>query len=269
MTTDNDNAPEVQMGMVHGARLFSPEVDPDDTPEAPETAAPAEEKSGPNPDVVALQKQVETLTKQLADQNNNMMMLMAQPPAATPASAQPTPEPLPELPDVLDDPAKYAETLEKRIRVGIANEQKTSQASADATRETQQRYNALWQNFQSKYPEYADQQSRVQYAANEVAQDMQNLGVDLDTYMFRNRDRFMADVAGKMVEIFGEADPKPSNKGDKQFTNTRQRPEDPDEGRTQGIFQSQPPAARTPAADQPEKHPFEDIRKFQLDHGFY
>lgn len=125
------------------------------------------------------------------------------------------------LPDAYSHPEEHATELNKRINAAInANVDYATQKQARAAKaanDQASRADNLWDSFQQTYPDLAKQRSVVRVAAVEVAEDAKKRGVDLDSYMYKTTDLFMADVAAKIKADFGrlyepadDADPEPA-----------------------------------------------------------
>ncbi len=251
--TDPTTNPE-PTGLMHGAVFFGEEAD-----EADKKAEAASEATTATPDVAKLQGQVEALSKQLEQMQQDKMTLMMQ---AGQPSVQQVPVPALEAPKPLTDPLQdseafaneLADKIEKRVeaRMNAA----TTQASAQQSATT--KYNDLWTSFKSQHKEHAADFRQVQYAANLAAGDLTKRGIDVERYMFTYQDQFMQDVIAKMDEIFG----KPGTKVNEA------PPKDPEAIRTGGMFGGIDSGGKPEAPMEPD-NAFSDIRKWQEETGFH
>lgn len=133
--------------------------------------------------------------------------LMAQPTQQSTVSVQkPQEMTYDNMPDPVEKPKEYAKELEKRLVAKMALDRDYESQQQQGTQQRQQRIAGLWTGFSTKYPELSKDQSRVEFAATKVAEEMKAKGIDLDKYMFTTQDTFFNDLKAKMEDIFGEKD---------------------------------------------------------------
>lgn len=263
------------------------------TPATPEEAPPAKdifahfaaesgeaEAKDPNEALVArldaMEKTNKGLQEQLAGSQRHLMSLMSTPvrPAATAEPKPPAPVQVSVegLPDPITAPEAYAKALNERIsgaittgiegRIEYAEASRQHKASSQAGH--QERADALWEEFRETYPDLAEDETLVEVAVRRVSQRAQRRGVDLDTYMFRTSENFMADVAAetrKVQEKYKKADKPEPKPGEGQGAQD-------DPGRTGGIFGGVP-ASGGPAAPDAEGDMVKELQDVQRKTGFY
>jgi hypothetical protein len=186
------------------------------------------------------------------------LALMSAPVVQAQPQMLPTEPDMKNLPDPTEQPQQYATEVAKRTAVAIQNAQKNSQVVTDTQQSAQQKLNALWTDFNAEYSEYAKNPNLVKFAAQEVASQAAQRGMDVNRYMFANSKGFMADVA-KYIE--------------KNFAPQKTEEEDDDEAddvRTVGMFGGAEGKGRV--TQQQEEGPgdaFADIRDFQRRTGWH
>ncbi len=235
-------------GLLDGAVFFGAEADAVDKTPDPDTPVVS-------PDVAKMQGQVDELSKQLAALRETNMTLMMQPDKPT-LPVMPTAPKVEALPDLIEDPEGYAKVLERQITSRIEARMTAANAKATVEQQATSKYNALWDDFKSTHKEYADDFRKVQYASNQVAAGLARQGLDVEKYMFTNRQRFMEEVTREMDSIFG----KPGAK-------LLPDPE-ADASRTDGMFGGGDSVVKPDVSMEPD-NAFSDIRKWQEETGFH
>lgn len=162
------------------------------------------EKAHKEPTVAELQAQIAALTERIN----------APPPVQPgdfPTVTLPTPPgevDLKGLPDPMEDKDGYAKALNDRIQANIIARQEYEAAMAEA--EEQQyaivngRVDGLWQDFQRSNPELAKFPNRIRHMAQDVVEAASQRGINVQEYMFKQPQRFFADVVNAYKAEYGE-----------------------------------------------------------------
>ncbi len=233
-------------GLLDGAVFFGAEAD--------DTEKKTEDTDTVSPDVAKMQGRMDELSKQLDALRETNMTLMMQPDKA-PAMVMPTAPKVEALPDLMEDPDGYAKALERQITARIEARMTMANAKATAEQSATTKYNDLWDDFKGTHKEYSEDFKRVQYAANQVAENIKKQGLDVEKYMFTNRKRFMEDVTKEMDSIFG----KPG---------AAMLPASDDAARTGGMFGGGDSVPKPDVEMEPD-NAFSDIREWQEKTGFH
>lgn len=109
---------------------------------------------------------------------------------------------LDDLPDPIREPDKFKKEL-------AARQQKFTQDAVVATAQTigqkqaaTQDYNAkideVWAQFNTKYKDFADQDDIVQVQTQKLLKEAEARGVDMDTYVFGNTEKFIDELGGRV-----------------------------------------------------------------------
>lgn len=203
--------------------------------------------SGDNPkpetsDSATLMEKIGQLETRLADQDRRMMQVYSTPTVVVPQQVQePKAVSMEGLPDPITDAQGYAEELNRRItanwdaRQQVERQRQQQQSQADTA------VDGLWQEFQQSYPDYAGEADRLDYIAGRVATRLKGRGVDLQRYMYGNREGFMEDVVTEYEKVFGkpETDDNTEVRDQPQSVPRRRNKSqttDDDDSRTGGIF---------------------------------
>lgn len=186
-----------------------------------------------------------------------------------------------ELPDPLSEPEKYAEAVASMVTQRTNDA--TTRQNQEATRrqDLEERVEDLWGDFGEKYPDYAEDQEKIEFAAARVLKRAKRRGVDVERYMFTSSDLFMKDVAGEMEKVFGEPekdntedDTTPRRGSTRRASGSsrkRDSEEDFDEGRSAGIFGGQD-SGNSPGRARTEKETpsmMDDLMSVQKKLGIY
>lgn len=113
------------------------------------------------------------------------------------------------LPDPVTAPEEYQKEVAKRISAQIRAQQeqenaaRAAQQDAQASRDAQ--VNALWSDFEEKYPDLAAHRDIVEVVAVSVANKAKAKGIDVQRYMFAASDQYIEDVAAEMKKKYGKA----------------------------------------------------------------
>jgi hypothetical protein len=251
MAKKTQAAPEAQ-------RLQMPDLQWMETPE--EKAETAKASAAPAADLAALQAQIAKLSGDLDQQRQTNMALMAQP-LVQAAPATPKMD-MTNLPDPTLDPEAYAREVANRTTAYIGAVEQVRQAQSAGAAQSNQRVEALWEDFNAKYPQYAEHADRVEFAATKIAQRAAARGLDVNKYIFGASGVFMADVAAEMDKTFGKPEVEdPDDDG-------------ADDGRTGGIFGGNESGGKPTKVDEPNRAGFQpnsmfgDIQQWQAKSGF-
>jgi hypothetical protein len=208
----------------------------------------------------ALQDQIAKLSGDLDNQRQTNMALMAQP--MIQAAPQAPSVNMKNLPDPTLDPEAYAAEVAQRTTAYIGQVQQLQQAQAASVGQSDRRVEALWQDFNEKYPQFSKNPDQVEFAATKVAERAKARGIDVGKYIFGAAPVFMADVAKEMEKVFGKpVDPD----ADDEATG--------DDVRTAGIAGGQESGGRAVKAEDrgPAFQPnsmFGDVQAWQARTGF-
>jgi hypothetical protein len=177
------------------------------TNEPPVREGDERKKSNDNEVLERIQSQLAELSERNKRLEETNMRLLTAPVAANDNQKPTAPGPVSydNMPDPVDDPKAYAVELQKRMDAHYALKADHEKAQRDAQAAKQQKVAGLWSGFNAYAPEFAKDQSRVEFAATKLAEEMQSRGVDVERYMFTTQDKFFADLKAKMETIFGKA----------------------------------------------------------------
>lgn len=193
-----------------------------------ESEPPAEEPAAKPDDVSELRERLERFEakeREFSERERRMQetidrLLTSQQAPQRPAEpAQPEQVSFNDLPDPVDKPDEFKRTLGERIERAFAFRQQVQ--SQQQTR--QQRLDAVWGQFQSKYPELARREALVNGVASLEANQLRARGVDPQDALLADPDGFMDRVARRMRQELGEGEPgsEPDGKQEPQRPATR------------------------------------------------
>lgn len=254
---------KVKNGIVidKGLSAMHPDLPYVDAEEDAAKAKAAADAANPPLTMETLQAQVAALQAQLDQRQTDMMAMLSTPTSA--AAVPPKVEALNTdgLPDPTADPDGYAKEMMARTMKVIESQRNYDQWVAEQQSDAQTRNAALWQDFQSNYPDYAGDFDKVEIAATRVAKRAAARKIDVEKYMYGQSDRFMKDVVKEMETFFG----KPA-KADPDDTPDDDEPEI----RTAGMFGGNESGGKpAKGAEGPDADPFKDVRDFQMRTGFH
>ena len=258
-----------------------------------DAVAKVEDKGTKGEDAAAL----EDLTKKVAElsdagtkrddtierlQNLNMQLMAGKGGIGDTITApEATPVDMSGLPSAAEDPDGFSKGLHERLGVAITKSVESitahERATAAQANERTSRTAGLWDEFTERFPELDDYQDYVEVAATKVAKRASRRGLDLDTYMFKGSDQFLADVAeeaGKIVTPLREA-AKAKGDGDDKAPADPDKKGDGDDGpdRTGGIFgglDGQGGPGGEEGGEEPEASSLiKDLEAIQLKTGYY
>lgn len=107
-----------------------------------------------------------------------------------------------DLPDPVDKPDEFKRTLGERMQRMLASQQQAQ--TQQQTR--QQRLDAVWNQFQSKYPELSKREALVNGVAALEANQLRSRGLDPQEALLADPDGFMDRIARKMRQELGESE---------------------------------------------------------------
>lgn len=124
-----------------------------------------------------------------------------------------------DLPDPVDNPAEFKRTLGERMQRMLASQQQAQ--SQQQTR--QQRLDALWNQFQTRYPDLAKREALVNGVAALEANQLRSRGLDPQEALLVDPDGFMDRIARRMRQELGEGESgsEPDGKQEQQRPATR------------------------------------------------
>lgn len=108
--------------------------------------------------------------------------------------------------DDLPDPIRESDKFKKDL---AARTQKFTEAAVLATAQTisqkqgqNQDYNSkiedVWNQFNAKYKDFAEQDDIIQVQTQKLLKEAENRGVDMDTYVFGNTEKFIDELGGRV-----------------------------------------------------------------------
>ena len=236
------------------------------------TPADGAEKRKEEPTIADLMKRLDDLEKDNTALTETNAALMAAPPRSPDPPVKPV-EPKFDistegLPDPVTEPEKYAKALNERIAAAVKDGVKgmaaQERAASASTTDRDAKVGKMWDAFAGEYPDIAKHQEIVEIAATKVARRAQELGVDLDRYMFTGRKQFFKDVANEVKTTYGKFLEDDPEKGDGDGDE-----EGPD--RTEGIFGGLVPAGkgRKGPSEEESGDMVKDIHELQKKSGFF
>lgn len=233
-------------------------------PQDPEAVAKAKEAEANEPKVADLLKQLQDMEARLKH-TEEANLALTQTTQVSPAVKEPPAVSYEGMPDPVVDAEGYGKELHRRI---AANLEAVAAYNRDLQRSqqgTSDRYEQLWEDFAAQYPEAAEDEDTIEVIAASVVKKAQRRGIDPERYMFGNRVKFLADVAGEYERIYG-----PKEKPEGEVTSTPKGVDDEDDpGRTGGIFGGSE-SGGAPAPARPGKSDMiKDIQDMQRRTGFW
>lgn len=168
-----------------------------------EVAEASEGEAKPVSNDVLLER-ISQMQKQLDQQERDNLALLSTPNGGSQNQQREAPKlDLTNLPNPIDDPEGYAKEMNVRYEKGLKDQSQYLQETQNASRQQDGKVNELWDNFSERYPQYADDPDKVEFAALKVAKAAQRRGVDLNRYMFQTQEKYMRDVAQEFEKSFG------------------------------------------------------------------
>lgn len=187
-----------------------------------------------------------------------------------------------ELPDPALNPKEYADAVERRAELRIANKQKRESFERRRDDDLNARVQGLWADFSKYAPAIAVNNERVEYVAQKLAEEAKARGKDVEKYMFVTRKTFMRDLVDRYEQVFGpveeedadddnfEEDSRPAPRRNARRASSRRNREEEDSGRSAGIFSGHP--ASVPGAARVKEEDggmIADIQEAQKKSGFF
>ena len=219
----------------------------DDEPN-PEKDKGGEEEPSETAQLIALiQEQNRNIQDQVRQSNETAMGIAAgaQPKPQAPVAPQPREVSFDGLPDPVAEPQAYHTEVARRVQATTeANVLARTTYEREAAQHQQQgvtRADGLWDEFKDRYGDTykgmvedgADLESFAETAARRVLAKAQRRGVDPDTLMFGNTDRFFREVNDELGVILAPLAKKGDGEGEGEG-------EEEEANRTGGILGSKP-----------------------------
>jgi hypothetical protein len=236
---------------------------------------------GASADSVALAGQVKDLSDKLARMETERFALLAQSPQQVTVQQVPAQPALDtsDLPDPVTAPAEFQKELSARVNKLVAATVASTAAQQTGAQQTQNRVDALWEDFSKAHPDLAENQDLVEFAATKVAQRAQARGIDVNKYMFTTRDAFFGDVVKEIDTLrpaavqgtrVAPADQAASDEGTRDAPAARTAAADePAFDRTGGIFGGQEAGGRPAVRDAKATDMLEDLKELQRSSGYF
>lgn len=157
----------------------------------------------PNPEIEALRRQVEELTRASARSQDRLIAALAGREAPQqveqPAFAPNIDIDLSDLPDINLDRAGFQKKLSEKIKnATVAASLQTvgaAQAQAGAEQARNAAFESLWDDFKDQYADLAPYDDIIENQAKRLIAKATARGVRADQYVLANRDQFLEDVA--------------------------------------------------------------------------
>jgi hypothetical protein len=236
---------------------------PNDVEDEPEDKKPAaKDKEDNAPDFSALQSRLDALEARNKSLERANLSLMSTPaPAGTDyTDVKPKEIDFSGMPKIEDDPDGYLAELQKRVK-GVVEH--NTQAALSGNRRAQSeadKSKELWDDFANTYEDLAGDQKKVGYVAGIVVEKAQKRGVDVQKYVYTNREMFFEDVKDEYEKVFGKAKDK-----DAETDN-----DDDDDSRTASVFggSGSTKGGKSRRQLEPESSFLGDLRTVQEKGGF-
>lgn len=233
---------------------FPQTIGPDDEPETKTVDA----QTALLERIAKLEGALTGVQTQLTEKDRTINSLMSTPVVKYEAPVQPQKK---TFRDPVNDPDGYAEDVRNDILAQIKQDNDKALAGQNEAQAYNNRLTALWNDFATENPEYAKNQEGARLAAEAVALEAQQRGMDVNKYMFGASGEFKQAVKIKMDKL-GMA-PKVAADDDEA--------EDDDEPRTMGIFGGLESGGNKTGAKVEDKPGslFDGLKEWQVEHGFH
>lgn len=201
-------------------------------------------------EVTALKAQLEELNRRLTEgEDARLALITNQVKVEAPDNTPKAPVvDLKGLPDPLTETEAYNTALAERVSAAIAQGNAQFHAQQRQAASYENNADALFEDFSEKYPLYSDNEDRIAFVAQKVAQRAQSRNIDVQKYMFVTSDKFFRDVVKEYDGIFGkpveESDEDEGENEDTRVINTKNIPAEDDDGRDTSIPGGQAPGQR-------------------------
>jgi hypothetical protein len=202
---------------------------------------PPKEAKGPSID--DLMKQIADMNKRQEELERANMALSTAAPIVSPTQVAEPKLNLENLPDPIVDRVGYGQELAKRTLAYQQDMAKYAQSQMQPA--PGGNFQQLWEDFTTDFAPYAEDEEGIEFAVTKVKRQAERRGLDVNKYMFQNRDRFFQDVVKVYDERFGKPGQEDGDEDNSRDTQRRQRGaqrRDMDDAngdvpdRTQGIF---------------------------------
>jgi len=214
------------------------------------------------PDTAELLKRIDEMAKQIETVQRTNVALMSAPPVNTSSIERKKPQllDLKDLPDPTMDREAFNTSLQERLNQAVTNITQAQRESLDSASAQQKAADDLWNEFSDKYEDYAEDKTKVEFAASKAVQKAKARGVDVQKYMFTARDQFFSDVKAEYDAIFGkQAEQEDADVEDEADDNSR----------TVGIFGGVESGGK-PSTTQPQQGDMiTDLHALQRKSGFF
>jgi hypothetical protein len=151
------------------------------------------------------------------------------------------------LPDAALEADAFAAAVERRAEIKMENARRKEAWEKKQQQKLDDDLASLWDAYSDAFPDHAANKKRVEYIANDLAQEAAKSGKDVQKYMFVTRNKFMRDLTERYEETFGEPEPieagnediddDPPVRNSRRRSGNRNRAAE-DNGRSTGIFGS-------------------------------
>lgn len=111
---------------------------------------------------------------------------------------------LAQAPDPVVDPQGYANFVRAQTAAQIQYAKDQYNYEQTTARRQAQQMDDLWGDFNSRYADHATDAEKVEIATTRLLQRKQAEGVDINQYMYGNRDAFYRDIVTTHDRLFGK-----------------------------------------------------------------
>lgn len=164
-----------------------------------------EPKADPNANaqVAELQAKLAALESQLSNVSRANSALSSQ--VTIPQPPVPPQFDMSKAPDPVENPQGYAKFVMDAANAKIEYEKNAILYQQEMSRTQAERSNALWNDFSTKYKDYAADDEKVAIATQQVVAKARAKGIDPEKYMYGQSEIFMKDIVSEMDRLFGKA----------------------------------------------------------------
>lgn len=189
--------------------LFQP-IGDDPPPE------PKESDNKPTPDstedtIKKLQERIAEQDKKLETQNETLLKYMAAKPQTVvqnPPANVPQEEPEPEMPDPIEDPQAWQNWYKEDKKRTLKKAQEISDNKANALKNEYQqnrKETQIYDKLRNKDPELSKKHfDLVDFIAAKKVKEATSQGLDINTFLFSNEDKFVDDVIDDVKKLLGD-----------------------------------------------------------------
>lgn len=111
---------------------------------------------------------------------------------------------LSQAPDPVTDPQGYAQFVRAQTAAQISYERNRFAHEQQVAKRTQTQMDDLWSDFNGRYEAYAANADKVEIATTRLLQRKAAEGIDINQYMYNNRDTFYRDIVKAHDDLFGK-----------------------------------------------------------------